>query len=99
MRRLSLLAQALELAWVVALSTLIPLGIGLWLDKRFGTAPWLTLVGMVIGVVASTVNILRQMNAAFRALDEEYAARKARRRAENAAALPTDKDTEKEEMD
>ncbi len=99
MRRLSLLAQALELAWVVALSTLIPLGIGLWLDKRFGTAPWLTLVGMVIGVAASTVNILRQMNATFRALDEEYAARKARRRTENIVTLHAGEVNEKEETD
>ncbi|MCC7352649.1 MAG: AtpZ/AtpI family protein [Anaerolineae bacterium] len=96
MRQFSLLAQALELAWVVALSILIPLGIGLWLDRRFDSAPWLTLVGMVVGVVASTVNVLRQMSAIFRALDEEYAARKARRRAENVADSPAD---EKEETD
>jgi ATP synthase protein I len=99
MRRLSLLAQALELAWVVALSTLIPLGIGLWLDKRFGTAPWLTLAGMVVGVVASTVNILRQVNDTFRALDQEYAARKARRQDEKIATLPADEVDEKEETD
>jgi len=54
-----LLAQALQMGWVVVLSLLIPLGLGLWLDKRFGTAPLFILVGVVIGILASTVGVVR----------------------------------------
>ena len=96
MRHGSWMAQALEMAWVVALSTLIPLGIGLGLDYRLGTAPWVTLGGMVVGVVVSTANVLRQMNATFRALDEECAERKASQPLLPTTELPDD---EKEETD
>jgi F0F1-type ATP synthase assembly protein I len=96
MRRYSLLAQALELAWVVVISTLIPLGLGLWLDKRYHTAPWLTLVGMVIGVVLSTVSVVRQTSAVFRALDKEHAEQVGRRQAESPNVSPDD---QKEDTD
>ena len=41
----------------VALSVVIGLAIGLYLDKRFGTAPWCMLVFLVMGIVAGYRNI------------------------------------------
>ena len=41
----------------VALSIFIGLAIGLWLDRKFGTAPWLMLVFLVMGIVAGYRNI------------------------------------------
>ena len=66
MKQLSTIAPLLQLGWVVAFSTLIPLGIGLLLDRRFGTAPWLTLICALVGIVAGTVGTVR---IAVRALD------------------------------
>jgi ATP synthase protein I len=34
-------------------------GIGWWLDKLFGTKPWLTAIFAVFGVIAAFVNLFR----------------------------------------
>ena len=49
----------LQLGWIVALSTLIPLGVGVLLDRRFGTAPLFILVGALVGIIGSTVAAVR----------------------------------------
>jgi len=41
----------------VALAIFIGLGIGIWLDRKFGTSPWLTLVFLVFGIIAGFRNI------------------------------------------
>ncbi|QQR81642.1 MAG: AtpZ/AtpI family protein [Deltaproteobacteria bacterium] len=35
---------------------------GQWLDKRWGTSPWLTLVGLVLGAVAGFYNLIKILN-------------------------------------
>ncbi len=49
----------LQLGWIVALSTLIPLGVGVLLDRRLGTAPLFIIIGAVVGILASTVGAVR----------------------------------------
>lgn len=34
---------------------------GYWLDRRFGTAPWLSLLGFAIGLAAGILNVVRTM--------------------------------------
>ena len=34
-------------------------GIGYWLDRRLGSAPWLLLLGLILGMAAGFVNFLR----------------------------------------
>ena len=46
----------LELAGAVAGLTLL----GYWLDGRWGTAPWLMLAGLAIGLLGGTYNLLRE---------------------------------------
>jgi ATP synthase protein I len=41
----------------VALSIFIGLGIGVYLDRRFGTNPWLTLIFLGLGIAAGYRNI------------------------------------------
>jgi ATP synthase protein I len=38
-------------------ATVIGLYIGLWLDKQFGTSPWLTVVFLVLGIAAGFRNL------------------------------------------
>jgi F0F1-type ATP synthase assembly protein I len=33
--------------------------VGLWLDGRWGTSPWLTLLGFVLGMVFAMWHLLR----------------------------------------
>jgi ATP synthase protein I len=47
-----------SLSFSIALSIVIGLGIGYWLDTRiFHTSPWLTLIFLGFGVVAGFRNI------------------------------------------
>jgi ATP synthase protein I len=51
------LAYFSSLGISVALAIFIGLGIGIWLDRKFGTSPWLTLVFLVFGIIAGFRNI------------------------------------------
>jgi len=41
--------------------------LGLWVDRRYGTAPWGILIGALLGMVGGLANFLRAANAAIRA--------------------------------
>jgi len=41
----------------MALSIFIGLGIGVWLDGKWGSSPWLTLIGLGLGIAAGYRNI------------------------------------------
>jgi F0F1-type ATP synthase assembly protein I len=49
----------LNLGWLIALNMLLGVGGGLWLDKRFKTAPVLLLIGVFLGFFASGYTIYR----------------------------------------
>ena len=51
------LAYFSSIGFAVALSIFIGLGIGLYLDGRFGTHPWLTFVFLGLGIAAGYRNI------------------------------------------
>jgi len=51
------LAQVSSLGFAVALAVVIGLAVGYWLDKLFGTSPWLTLIFLVLGIVAGFRNL------------------------------------------
>jgi ATP synthase protein I len=46
-----------SLGFSVSLSIFIGLGIGVYLDRRFDTSPWLTLVFLGFGIAAGYRNI------------------------------------------
>jgi ATP synthase protein I len=48
---------SMGLQW--GLSVLIGLAIGVWLDSRFATFPWLTIIFLVMGVIAGCRNYVR----------------------------------------
>jgi F0F1-type ATP synthase assembly protein I len=58
----------IELGWIVALSTLVPLGVGVFLDRRFGTAPLFIIIGAAFGILAGTIGAVRITNRAIDAL-------------------------------
>ena len=48
-----------SLGFLLAVSTLLGAGLGYWLDSRWGTRPWLTLVGLFLGLAAGFVEMFR----------------------------------------
>jgi ATP synthase protein I len=43
----------------LGLAVIIALLVGMWLDRRFGTEPWLMLVFLGLGLIAGFRNVLR----------------------------------------
>lgn len=67
-------ADMLRTAWELSagmLSFVVAIGlgwvIGRWLDARIGTAPWLTALFVVFGLVAGILNVYRTITGAFNA--------------------------------
>lgn len=53
------LVDASTIGFQVAFSVFIGLAVGVWLDSRIGTFPWLTLIFLVLGVAAGFLNYYR----------------------------------------
>ena len=51
------LAYFSSLGISVALAIFIGLGVGVWLDRKFETSPWFTLIFLVFGIIAGYRNI------------------------------------------
>ncbi len=47
------------LAWTLPIAIMIGYGAGWWLDRRFGTEPWLQIVGFLLGAAAGLVQLLQ----------------------------------------
>jgi ATP synthase protein I len=56
-RSLRELAYYSSLGLSVSLSIFIGLAVGIYLDRRFETSPWCTLIFLVIGIIAGFRNI------------------------------------------
>ena len=55
----------------MVLATVIGLAAGYYADRWLGTSPWLTLVGLALGIAASFVTLFRSVKAAERNLDDD----------------------------
>jgi ATP synthase protein I len=56
-RSLRELAYYSSLGLSVSLAIFIGLAVGIYLDRRFETSPWFTLIFLVIGIIAGFRNI------------------------------------------
>ena len=65
--RLGLMSQ---LGWTVALAVLVPLGLGLWLDKQLTTTPLFILIGGLLGIVVATIGVVRVTTQSLDQLSE-----------------------------
>ncbi len=45
--------------------------VGYWIDNRYSTGPWALLIGVGLGLVGGTYNLIRASMAAFKQLDEQ----------------------------
>lgn len=58
--------MAVAMGWVAhitgyAFELALPVGVGYWLDTRWGTAPWLLIVGILVGVAVSTLHLIQMV--------------------------------------
>lgn len=55
----------------LVLATVIGLGAGYYADRWLGTSPWLTLVGLGLGIAAGFVTLYRSVKSAERNLKDD----------------------------
>lgn len=60
---LSLLLSMADTTWRMFVPAVIFVGLGLWADLSWGTKPWLTVLGAVIGLAAGIMLIRQQLRA------------------------------------
>ncbi len=56
------------MGWVVVLTTLIPLVLGILLDRRLGTTPLFVLIFAVFGIIGGTIGVVRIASRRLEAL-------------------------------
>jgi ATP synthase protein I len=64
------LAELSSIGITMVLATVIGLAAGYFADRWLGTKPWLTLIGLGLGIAAGFVNLFRSAKAAERELDD-----------------------------
>ncbi|MBI2934698.1 MAG: AtpZ/AtpI family protein [Chloroflexi bacterium] len=61
MKRERLVWTLMGLGWYIGLSIALPLLAGWWLDGKVDTAPWFTLLGLVLGLVLAFTGAYRMV--------------------------------------
>lgn len=63
-RRSPYLNVAIDFGYMLLASVLILGGLGYWLDQRRGAAvPWLTIVGVLLGIATAFRSLVRRLSA------------------------------------
>ena len=62
------IALIFQLGAIIVVATMLPLFIGLWLDSRLNTTPWLTLLGFGIGVIAAVAVVYNTISSIYKKL-------------------------------
>lgn len=73
---LKILGQLSTVGLSFVFALVMGFGGGLWLDRQFGTSPWLTLLGFAVGLAAGVLNVVRIMSG-IRRMEEARAAQQA----------------------
>lgn len=66
-RALKTLGQLSTIGLAFVFALMLGFGGGYWLDRQFGTAPWLTFLGFGAGLAAGVLNVVRTMQSVARA--------------------------------
>ncbi len=55
----------IQLTLIIVIAILVPLGLGLFIDRLLQTSPCITLFFMVLGITLGTVGVYREVNAIY----------------------------------
>jgi F0F1-type ATP synthase assembly protein I len=59
-------ALIIQLGTTVVVATMLPLLVGLWLDRQLNTMPWITLLGIAIGIIAAVVAVYDTITSLYK---------------------------------
>jgi len=60
-KNFNVVAELADTTWRMAVPVLLFAGIGLFVDTKLDSAPWLTLLGMLIGFYFAALLVIRQI--------------------------------------
>ena len=63
------IAVIMQLGAAIVAGTLVPLFVGLWLDSVLHTAPWITLIAMVVGVITAVTAVYQIISTQYKKLN------------------------------
>lgn len=58
----TLAIDLMDTTWRIAVPVLVFAGAGIFIDRKVGSSPWITLAGMVIGFIAAGALLKQQLN-------------------------------------
>ena len=58
---LELMISMADVTWRMFLGPAVMVPAGLWADLKYGTKPWMTILGLVLGLVVSVVLVRVQL--------------------------------------
>jgi ATP synthase protein I len=64
------LGELSTIGLTLVVATVLGLAGGYYLDRWLGTSPWLTLVGLLLGIAAGFVNLFRTVKRAEHDIDD-----------------------------
>lgn len=56
-----LVALCTELGFIIAVPLVLGVLGGVWVDRRFGTTPWVMLAGVIVALGFSTILVVRRI--------------------------------------
>lgn len=56
---ISVAAQWASIATTISLEMALPATFGYWLDNRWGTKPWLVIIGAILGLITGLAHLLK----------------------------------------
>lgn len=59
------LALVTQVGLTIVVSLILCLLLGLWIDDRFGTKPWATLIFTLVGIVVGSYSVYRMVSEAI----------------------------------
>src|SRR5215211_7441291 len=68
------ISSVLNMGWRLAVTFLVPVIIGAWLDRRYDTSPSYTITAIILGIIASAMvlsNTVKEVNAETALLDKK----------------------------
>lgn len=62
------IALIIQLGATIVVATLLPLFVGIWLDGRLNTAPWITLIGLGVGITGAVASVYNTISSNYKKL-------------------------------
>ena len=62
------IALIIQLGAMVVVVTILPLLIGIWLDRRLNTSPWITLLSLGVGIFAAVTAVYNIISSNYKKL-------------------------------